>query len=480
MDIYVAYDGDGIGTQVERAALQDDVVKLSRISEGIRRAGIIMNSFAIERGGRVISSGGDEGNLLIPASAVGELTKLREMYYEASGATLSVGIGRRLSEAGKALMAAKIRGKDRVVMYDPAIDEELAELVAEDQPEDEKIAEAYLKGEPDPDEGDGEPSSLRQRLRDAIGRSRQSLQKEDESPDPGEEEAQTDEPGQDGPVPPEGEGDPSEQEGEGEGQPPEQSGGQGEPGAGSKEELQQIVAGTLEAMNRQKPALEQLAEAAPEVYASIVATVQTMLELARYALGEEAPAEGQPDQEADAEEGQPGEEPGGSGEEGQKEAGQESGQEAEEEPGEKEPPVGKKGNPVKKAEDVGKKHQLKIARDTMKMHCAGAKVMGGMDHVRAAEVLGKPVPDGCTCGKVEKAGLPLPETTNKQPKVNYPAGTTKGGQKKIVDPATGKAKWSSLTSGQVKGPSGQAAPAGPAKFVGMGGNPVDRQGKPKS
>jgi hypothetical protein len=46
---------------------------------------------------------------------------------------------------------------------------------------------------------------------------------------------------------------------------------------------------------------------------------------------------------------------------------------------------------------VADKHQKKIARDTMKLHCLGAKIMGGMDHPTAAKILGKPVPNDCTC-----------------------------------------------------------------------------------
>ena len=48
--------------------------------------------------------------------------------------------------------------------------------------------------------------------------------------------------------------------------------------------------------------------------------------------------------------------------------------------------------------DVPSQHQLKIARSTMKMHCAGASVAGGMDHKEAARLLGTSVPKGCTCG----------------------------------------------------------------------------------
>ena len=57
---------------------------------------------------------------------------------------------------------------------------------------------------------------------------------------------------------------------------------------------------------------------------------------------------------------------------------------------------------------VPEKHSLKIARQTMRMHCAGARIMGGMDHRQAVEVIerltGKRVPTApdCNCkGEVE-------------------------------------------------------------------------------
>ena len=55
---------------------------------------------------------------------------------------------------------------------------------------------------------------------------------------------------------------------------------------------------------------------------------------------------------------------------------------------------------------IFEKHQLRIARDTMKMHCAGAYILGGLGenpHREAARIIlkltGKPVtidPE-CTC-----------------------------------------------------------------------------------
>jgi hypothetical protein len=51
----------------------------------------------------------------------------------------------------------------------------------------------------------------------------------------------------------------------------------------------------------------------------------------------------------------------------------------------------------RRAPATPRQHQLKIARDTMRMHCLGARIMGGMDHPTAAALLGKPLPAGCTC-----------------------------------------------------------------------------------
>jgi len=48
--------------------------------------------------------------------------------------------------------------------------------------------------------------------------------------------------------------------------------------------------------------------------------------------------------------------------------------------------------------DTAKRHQLAIARKTMGMSCVGARIMGGMDHVKAGEMLGKRRPAGCVCG----------------------------------------------------------------------------------
>lgn len=49
--------------------------------------------------------------------------------------------------------------------------------------------------------------------------------------------------------------------------------------------------------------------------------------------------------------------------------------------------------------EVARKHQRRIALDTMRMVCAFARIAGGMDHVEAAAFLKVAPPRGCTCKK---------------------------------------------------------------------------------
>lgn len=72
---------------------------------------------------------------------------LRIRYAEVVGADVSVGVGTRLSEADKALLAAKLKGGNQIVLYSPDLDPMLE--AAPKQTESEKIHDEYLdKAEP--------------------------------------------------------------------------------------------------------------------------------------------------------------------------------------------------------------------------------------------------------------------------------------------------------------------------------------------
>lgn len=147
MKIYVSFDGDGIGRKIGQSALGDQEDQVRKISDTITQGNKIFTDFAISHLGSVISSGGDEGRICLPAEAVVKLPELRQEYERVTGATVSVGIGLSMSQADKSLLVAKHKGKDQIVMYEPAVEKELENIKL--PTEDEKLNEAYLEGNHD-------------------------------------------------------------------------------------------------------------------------------------------------------------------------------------------------------------------------------------------------------------------------------------------------------------------------------------------
>ncbi len=143
VDLFVTFDGDNVGRLAGRAVLNNDAEELARISHRIDRGQAVIRSWAVAAGGRVIEAGGDEVTVQIPAEALKDLPAVRQTYHSAVDVTLSAGVGKKLSEAGKALMAAKLRGKDQVAFYDESVEKEVAGI--SDKSEAEKLSEEYLQ-----------------------------------------------------------------------------------------------------------------------------------------------------------------------------------------------------------------------------------------------------------------------------------------------------------------------------------------------
>jgi hypothetical protein len=122
--LFYAFDGDSIGRRHAEAILSDDVDNISNVSSEITHANEMVRDFVESHGGQMISFGGDEGVFSAPAEFVDLLEQLRKDYQYMVGATLSIGYGSKPSEAAKALLAAKERGKDQVVQYDESAEQD--------------------------------------------------------------------------------------------------------------------------------------------------------------------------------------------------------------------------------------------------------------------------------------------------------------------------------------------------------------------
>jgi hypothetical protein len=150
--LFMAYDGDNAGRLVGQAILADDPQSLHEASSRIEHGHEIVRDWVQAQGGQVISGGGDEGTFVIPAQAINDIETLRKDYQYATDLTMTVGVGKSLSEAGKALMVGKFRGKDQVCQYDESIEAELEKAKADiaggtATDEEKKLGEAYLKPE---------------------------------------------------------------------------------------------------------------------------------------------------------------------------------------------------------------------------------------------------------------------------------------------------------------------------------------------
>lgn len=148
--VYLAFDADSAGRKVGNAILDDNPNELLEVSKRIQHGNDLIFAWAKQFGGKCYSSGGDQGLFLIPEEAVHEIEQLRKDYQFAVGLTVSIGIGHTLSEAGKALLVAKFKGKDQTVTYDPSIEDEIAGAkqrveAGSASEEERKLADAYLQ-----------------------------------------------------------------------------------------------------------------------------------------------------------------------------------------------------------------------------------------------------------------------------------------------------------------------------------------------
>jgi hypothetical protein len=148
---FISYDGDSVGRRIGRATMADDLDELRHISELIKAGHELVRRWVKDNNGVWINGGGDEGVAAIPGDCIEKLEQLRKDYEYLVGHTISVGVGDKPSESGRALLMAKLAGKNRIVKFSRAIEKEVVKIKkrakkgAFKSMEEHKLAEAYLK-----------------------------------------------------------------------------------------------------------------------------------------------------------------------------------------------------------------------------------------------------------------------------------------------------------------------------------------------
>ncbi len=297
MKVIIAWDGDHIGREVGRASLADDVEGLRRISQAIDQGNRLWESWVTMNGGSIISFGGDEGRAEILAEKLSELPKIRDQYAKAVGSTVSLGVGTKLSEADRALMACKLQGGDKIILYTPEVEDIIAKMKAEqgEKTEADKLSEEYLNkalpGVPAANEGDKAGFSGASKP-SAPSIAKPTVEASEHSQGEAAQAA-----AEGAPAAPEATASADQFEDmfhQAASDQKAKDDGQGQPAPGSgQDQLRAQVVQVLQALKQQMPILEQIKGTAPDTYQAVMGLAQSVILMARTMNGDSPTQTGQ-------------------------------------------------------------------------------------------------------------------------------------------------------------------------------------------
>lgn len=139
--IYIATDGDNIGASVERAALSNDIKEIKKQDKIIKRGNQAIRKWIKKRHGSIYIDGGDDISFTIHKKYLDEIEELRNKYHEATGYTITVGVGDSISEAAHAMIYGKLKGKNQVNKWTP----EIESIISQHDKKPETAEEKYQK-----------------------------------------------------------------------------------------------------------------------------------------------------------------------------------------------------------------------------------------------------------------------------------------------------------------------------------------------
>jgi len=123
-----------ISTEIERQLQHDHPEEAARTSQGISAANMVVESWALQSHGKIISQDGASFTIEIPAAYLEELAEIIERIEGVSGSEYAVGVG---ADAGEAIVARRVaeqRGGSRnIVLYTPDIHSEIEDDIKDSE-----------------------------------------------------------------------------------------------------------------------------------------------------------------------------------------------------------------------------------------------------------------------------------------------------------------------------------------------------------
>lgn len=139
--VYVTWASPELEQKLQHAQEADAFEEVRKITQLVEAGNRMWSSWVLNKGGSVGDLLGPKGCLAVPAHYLDELPALREQYSRELGAWVSVGVGVKLSEATKALEVSRLQNRP-IVFYSEECDQVIAQA---HQPKDalqEDIARA--------------------------------------------------------------------------------------------------------------------------------------------------------------------------------------------------------------------------------------------------------------------------------------------------------------------------------------------------
>lgn len=142
--VFVVWACDDFATDVQQRIQGDDPETLRRLQQQSDGADMVWRSWAMANDGSVITCGSGTGSLEAPPDKLADLPRITKQYAAALRSRIAVGVGARLSEAQRALEAARGRGGDQIVLYSSSIDDELDSSKKKKDPVEDILAQEHL------------------------------------------------------------------------------------------------------------------------------------------------------------------------------------------------------------------------------------------------------------------------------------------------------------------------------------------------
>lgn len=144
--LYIATDGDNIGASVERAAMSNDIKEIKKQDAIIKKGNQTIRKWIKKRKGSIYIDGGDDISFTMHKKYLPELEEMRKQYHDATGYTLTVGVGSNISEAAHAMVYGKLKGKNQINEWTEEIEKIVSQNDEKPKTAEEKYAQEGLVG----------------------------------------------------------------------------------------------------------------------------------------------------------------------------------------------------------------------------------------------------------------------------------------------------------------------------------------------